>query len=164
MIRIMPEASPVSPHPAERYRHVFVRDLVMRCSIGVHAHEMKAPQRIRLNLDLKVIEGDLAIGDDLRNVVCYDEIITAVRRIVDAGHVRLLETLAERIAELCMGDHRIRHARVQLEKLDVYSDVSAVGIAIERENPASDAPATAAATVRKAEHLCTSPTEGAASS
>ncbi|MEA2756425.1 MAG: 7,8-dihydroneopterin aldolase/epimerase/oxygenase [Aliidongia sp.] len=116
-------------------RRVFIRDLVMLCSIGVHAHEHDAKQRIRLNLDLDVTEDTQPIDDDLRNVVCYDEIISAVRRIVDAGHVRLIETLAERIASLCLGDPRIRRAWVQIEKLDVYADVASVGIAIERFNP-----------------------------
>ena len=35
-------------------RHVFIRDLVVNCDIGVHAHEHGAAQRVRLNLDLGV--------------------------------------------------------------------------------------------------------------
>jgi dihydroneopterin aldolase len=119
---------------ASSLRRVLVRDLVMLCSIGTLAHEHDAKQRIRLNLDLDVAEGTEAINDDLRNVVCYDEIISAVRRIIDAGHIRLIETLAERIATLCLADARIRKVRVQIEKLDVYADISSVGIAIERFN------------------------------
>jgi dihydroneopterin aldolase len=115
-------------------RRVFVRDLVMTCSIGVHAHEHQHKQRVRLNLDLEVLESAEPLEDDLRKVVCYDEIISAVRRIVDTGHVRLIETLAERVAGLCLADPRIRTARVQIEKLDVYQDVFSVGIAIVRHN------------------------------
>jgi dihydroneopterin aldolase len=127
---VAPRTASLSP----ACRLVFIRDLVMSCSIGVHAHEHDAKQRIRLNLDLDVAEGALAIEDDLRNVVCYDEIISAVRRIVDTGHVRLIETLAERIAGLCLSHPRIRRARIQIEKLDVYADVASVGVVIERCN------------------------------
>ena len=80
----------------------------MTCSIGVHAHEHEHKQRVRLNLDLDVLEAIEPLEDDLRNVVCYDEIISAVRRIVDTGHVRLIETLAEHVAGLCLADPRIR--------------------------------------------------------
>lgn len=125
-------------------RQVRVRDLVMRCSIGVHAHEHRAKQRIRLNLVLDVIEGTEPIDDDLRNVVCYDEIISAIRRIVDAGHVRLIETLAERIASLSLADPRVHRVRVELEKLDVYDDVGSVGVAIERVNQGGPAMANRA--------------------
>jgi len=130
-IRHSVQAEPVQP---VELRRVFVRDLVMSCSIGVHAHEHEHKQRVRLNLDLDVLETAEPIDDDLRNVVCYDEIISAVRRIVDTGHVRLIETLAERVAGLCLADPRIRTARVQIEKLDVYMDVSSVGISIVRHN------------------------------
>ncbi|HWK43852.1 MAG TPA: dihydroneopterin aldolase [Stellaceae bacterium] len=123
-----------SPTVAKGLRRVFVRDLVMPCSIGVHSHEHHSPQRIRLNLDLLVCEPDEPIEDELGNVVCYDDIITAVRRTVGAGHIRLIETLVERIARLCLSDPRIRTVRVQIEKLDVYQDVASVGIAIERHN------------------------------
>jgi len=125
----------VSGQPGEAdLRRVFVRDLAMMCSIGVHAHEHEHKQRVRLNLDLDTLESIEPIDDDLRNVVCYDEIISAVRRIVDTGHVRLIETLAERIAGLCLADPRIRTARVQIEKLDVYDDIASVGVAIVRHN------------------------------
>jgi 7,8-dihydroneopterin aldolase/epimerase/oxygenase len=131
-----PTATSGIPQIAPGCRRVLIRDVVMPCSIGVHAHEHDAKQRIRLNLELEVVEGGPPIADDLRNVVCYDEIIQAVRRIVDTGHVRLIETLAEKIAQLCLGDQRIRMVRVQVEKLDVYADIASVGVAIERINPA----------------------------
>ncbi len=122
------------PAPGMSLRHVLVKNFVLPCHIGVHAHEHGRTQRVRINLDLAVQESIPDIADDLRNVVCYDEIISAVRRLAIAGHVRLIETLAERIAELCFNDPRIRSAKVEVEKLDVYDDVEAVGIAIERFN------------------------------
>ncbi len=112
---LVPRIAAVSP----ACRLVLIRDLVMLCSIGVHAYEHDAKQRIRLNLDLDVTEDTRPIEDDLRNVVCYDEIITAVRRLVDAGHVRLIETLAERIAVLCLCcQRRCGHRKVQPERMN----------------------------------------------
>ena len=113
-------------------RHVFVRDFVLPCSIGVHAHEHEKPQRIRLNLDLGVREGDGPLADSLDAVVCYEAIVTRVRSIVADGHVNLVETLAERIAAICLQDPRVRSARVRVEKLDAFADAASVGIEIER--------------------------------
>ena len=115
-------------------RHVFVHDLVLRCSIGVHRHERDARQRVRLNIDLSVAEDYSPHGDKLGNVVCYEEIVVGVRRIADSEHVNLVETLAERIAAFCLEDTRVRLVRVRIEKLDVYADVGSVGIEIERVN------------------------------
>lgn len=115
-------------------RHVFIRDLVLVCRIGVHRHEQLAPQRVRINLDLAVRE-DRALHDELANVVCYEAIADGVRALVGRRHIRLVETLAEEIAALCLVDRRVRSVRVRVEKLDVFRDISSVGVEIERVSP-----------------------------
>lgn len=112
-------------------RHVFVRDLVLSCHIGVHPHEKGRMQRVRINLDLGVRERS-EHHDRLENVVCYEDIVTKVRAVAADGHVNLAETLAERIAAVCLQDPLCRSARVRVEKLDVFDDASSVGIEIER--------------------------------
>lgn len=120
-------------------RHVFIRDLVLQASIGVHPQEHTTRQRIRINIDLAV--GDdgarplsrTAVGrDELSRVVDYESIATCTRAIVASGHVRLVETLAERVAEACLTDHRVYLARVRVEKLDVFTDATSAGVEIER--------------------------------
>jgi dihydroneopterin aldolase len=65
-------------------------------------------------------------------VVDYEGVADAVRAIVAAGHVMLVETLAERIAESCLADARVHLARVRVEKLDVFADAASAGVEIER--------------------------------
>jgi dihydroneopterin aldolase len=112
-------------------RHVFVRDLMLVCRIGVHRHEELSSQRVRINLDLAVRD-ERALHDDLANVVCYERITGGVRALVDGRHIRLVETLAEEIAAFCLADRRVRSARVRVEKLDVFRDTGSVGVEIER--------------------------------
>jgi len=116
-------------------RHVFVRDLELECSIGVHDHEKEAHQRVRVNLDLAVYEGADPVDDDILNVVCYERLAAGVRDIAAEGHVNLVETFADRIAEMCLGKKNVRSARVRVEKLDILTDATSVGIEIERFNP-----------------------------
>ena len=112
-------------------RHVFIRDLVLDCLVGVHKHERDRAQRVRINLDLAVFEG--ASGTDkLKDVVCYEDVATGIRRLVASNHVNLVETLAENIAELCLGDARVQTARVRVEKLDVFDDATSAGVESER--------------------------------
>lgn len=111
--------------------HVFVRDLMMTAKIGLHQHERLAEQRVRINLDLTVADNP-AIDDDYDNVVCYGGLVTGVRRVIGAGHVNLAETLAERIAAMCLEDRRVLSARVRVEKLDVFPEAASVGVEIER--------------------------------
>ncbi|MCU0838711.1 MAG: dihydroneopterin aldolase [Rhodospirillales bacterium] len=112
-------------------RHVFIRDLVLSCRIGVHRHEHGSSQRVRINLDLAVGD-ERALHDDLANVVCYERIADGVRELIGGRHIRLVETLAEEIAAFCLVDRRVRSARVRVEKLDVFRDAGSVGVEIER--------------------------------
>ena len=113
---------------------VFIRDLVLTSRIGVHQHERLADQRIRINLDLTVADQG-PIDDDLDKVVCYSELMTGIRHVVGSGHVNLVETLAERIAAMCLEDRRVTSARVRVEKLDVFPETDSVGVEIERYRP-----------------------------
>ncbi|MBO0711880.1 MAG: dihydroneopterin aldolase [Acetobacteraceae bacterium] len=124
---------------AQRLRHVFLRDMVLSASIGVYPHEHDARQRVRINVDLGVEDDGArpasragAGRDELSRVVDYERVAALVRQIVGAGHVRLVETLAERIADACLRDRRVQLARITVEKLDIFPDAMAAGVEIER--------------------------------
>ncbi len=122
-------------------RHVFVRDIVLNASIGIYPHEHRERQRVRINVDLAVddettLSGSVVGPDELNRVVSYEKIIIAVRAIIGAGHVRLVETMAERIAEACLLDTRVSIARIRVEKLDIFDDAASAGVEVERHRHA----------------------------
>jgi dihydroneopterin aldolase len=134
-ISFQPAGAPAAQAaPAEGIRRVFVRDLVLDCLIGVHRHERDGTQRVRINLDLSVRETPAPIDDRLANVLCYEDLIGRVRRLAAAGHVNLVETLAERVAALCLEAPDVASVAVRVEKLDVFADAASVGIEIVRSN------------------------------
>ena len=115
-----------------RIRHVFVRDLNLMALIGIHDAEKIKPQRIIVNIDLSVQETDGPMADDISHVVSYEIVVKKVEAIVAAGHVNLVETLAEKFAEACLKDKRVVAARVRLEKPDIIPNARSVGVEIER--------------------------------
>jgi 7,8-dihydroneopterin aldolase/epimerase/oxygenase len=125
---------------ARRLRHVFVRDLELEAAIGVWRHEHGRRQRVRINLDATVAEDHEPPGDELKDVVCYQQMIDAAKRIVGQAHVKLAETLAEQIAAACLGDRRMLAIRVRVEKPDAVEEAASVGVEIERlQRPADGA-------------------------
>jgi dihydroneopterin aldolase len=134
----MSQAEKITTHPstaAARMMKVFVRDLVLPARIGVYQHEKLGTQRVRINLELVATEHP-AIKDELNHVVNYADLVEQVRAIVDEGHINLVETLADRIAQACLVDRRVQSAKVRIEKLDVFPEADSVGVEIERvRNP-----------------------------
>ena len=112
-------------------RHVFIRNLELPAHIGVYRQEEGRTQPVRINVDLAT--DDFADAQDmLENVVDYHVIEKRIRAIIAEGHVRLAETLAERIAAACFEDARVRTVRVRVEKLAALTHAESVGIEIER--------------------------------
>lgn len=116
---------------ARSIRHVFIHALELEADIGIHGHEIGALQPVRISVDLGV--ADETAGDDcIESVVDYEVIGNRIRALVAAGHVNLAETLAERIAAVCLSDRRVKSARVRVEKLTAMKNADAVGVEIER--------------------------------
>jgi dihydroneopterin aldolase len=127
-------AKPVISHhvasAAARVRHVFVRDLDCQALIGIYDHEKIKPQRIVVNIDLSVDEG--SGDDDISHVVSYEVVVKKVEAILEEGHINLVETLCEKIAQACLRDKRVIAARVRVEKPDIIPNARSVGVEIER--------------------------------
>ena len=111
---------------------IFVRDLVVPWHIGIYDHEQKGPQRVRFNVDLLAREANEFDADKYRQVVCYAAVVEQIRGLANEGHVNLVETLASRVADLCLADARVVEATVRTEKLDAIEGISSVGIEITR--------------------------------
>lgn len=112
-------------------RHVFIRNLLLEAQIGVHGHEHGRRQPVRINIDLAVDDG-ARFEDRLDQVVDYAVVADRVRAIVADGHIKLAETLAERIAAACLRDDRVKRARVRVEKLHALDGAESAGVEIER--------------------------------
>lgn len=118
--------------PASGRRRVLIRDMEIVASVGVFEHEKRYEQRIVVSLELDVCDTYDGDSDRLEHVLDYAQVVEGTVRLVQAGHVHLIETLAERIAAMCLADPRVLAVKVKIEKPDVLPQVRSVGIEIER--------------------------------
>ncbi len=142
----MTQAKKITPAPVEQpwrgVQRVVVEGLVVNCRVGVHAHERERAQRVRIDLETERGEGAEGAGDNIRNVVCYEDLINRVKALVGADHVNLVETLAETIAESICRELPVDRVRVRVCKLDLFDDTELVGAEIERRRQAAEERAT----------------------
>ena len=115
--------------------HVFVRNLEVEATVGIHEHEKLGPQPLRISVDLTVRELPGSVSDNLDQVVCYEDVVHKVQAICEDDHVNLIETLADRIADSCLNDASDHAVRVRVEKTQAFAECASVGIEIERLQP-----------------------------
>lgn len=97
---------------------IFVRDFVVDCNVGVYAEEQGVTQRVRFTVDARLARDVFTVDDNMADVPSYADIIDFIVALARAGHINLVETFAERIAEHVLSDKRIIAVRVMLEKLE----------------------------------------------
>jgi len=96
---------------------------------GVFDHERREGQSFVVDVTLGLDTAPGARSDDLRDTVDYGSLVAAVKAAVERDPVDLIETLAQRIADVCLTDDRVEWARVTVHKPDApieatFSDVA----------------------------------------
>ncbi|MCH9766012.1 MAG: dihydroneopterin aldolase [Alphaproteobacteria bacterium] len=103
---------------SDRADCIFVRDYVIDCNIGVYAEEKGVTQKVRLSIDAALSPNVRSKHDEMEEVPSYTDILDAIDAITSKGHINLVETFAEQIAETCLRDPRIVSIFVRVEKLE----------------------------------------------
>jgi dihydroneopterin aldolase len=96
---------------------------------GVFDFERREGQVFVVDLVLGIDTRPAAASDDLADTVNYGTLVADVKAAVERDPVDLIETVAQRITEVCLLDIRVEWARVTLHKPDApidatYSDVA----------------------------------------
>jgi dihydroneopterin aldolase len=112
---------------------ILVHDFILPVRIGVYGNEHGAPQDVRFNVDAEIARAAQP-AQDMRDVLSYDIIADGIRLIAADGHIPLVETLAERIANFVLGHAQVQRVTVKVEKLQVGS--GRVGVEITRQRSA----------------------------
>jgi 7,8-dihydroneopterin aldolase/epimerase/oxygenase len=91
---------------------------------GVFDHERRDGQPFVVDLVLGLDTRPAATSGDLRDTVDYGSLVAAVKSTVQRDPVDLIETVAERISEVCLSDPRVEWARVTLHKPEAPIDAT----------------------------------------
>jgi dihydroneopterin aldolase len=97
---------------------------------GVFEHERREGQLFRVDLTLGLDSRPAARSDLLRDTVDYGTLSTRVKEAIEHEPVDLIETLAQRIADLCLEDERVDWARVTVHKPDAPIEATFADVAL----------------------------------
>lgn len=113
-----------------RSSKIMLESLEVMTDIGFHDHEIGAPQRLLITVELWLDELSPPADDDPDVAWNYDFLRTEVIRLAQSGRYNLQETLVHAIFDRVAGRHGVKALRVKSVKPDVYADASAVGVEI----------------------------------
>ena len=111
---------------------IFFEDLRARCVLGVNESERLVKQDVLVGVELWTDVLPAAKSDDFADAVDYRALKKRVLAFVETSAFHLVETLAERVAALCLEDARVERVRVRVEKPGALRYARTVGVEIVR--------------------------------
>ncbi len=112
---------------------IFIRELRIHTLIGVHPWERQARRSLLLDLELGTDIRPAAESDRLADTLDYQAMAQRIAAFAAASDFQLVETLAERIAELLLREFAPPWLRLTLRKPGAPPEAREAGIVIERD-------------------------------
>ncbi|CAN5542157.1 hypothetical protein BH09PSE5_BH09PSE5_32220 [soil metagenome] len=117
----------------EDCRRVSIDGLTLQTSLGVYSFEKQAKRTVTIDVQLWIpLVLCTPVHDQLVEVVNYEDFHNAIVSIVNEGHVHLIESLADRIADTLMAHVAVRAVHVRVAKMAVFADCRSISIDARR--------------------------------
>ena len=111
---------------------VFISDLRVDAVIGIFDWERRIRQTLSVDIELAADCGAAAASDDVAQAVDYKAVAKRVAAFLRESRFRLVETAAERTAEMLRAEVGVAWVRLRLHKPGALRDARDVGVVIER--------------------------------
>jgi len=111
---------------------IFIKDLLVRCVLGLSAEERREKQDVLIDVVLFVDLAKAGRSDHAEDTVDYRALKKDVLAAAEGSQFHLAEALAERLADVCLAHAGVERVQVTVEKPGALRFARSVAVEIER--------------------------------
>jgi dihydroneopterin aldolase len=111
---------------------IFLNDLRVETVIGIYAWERRIKQTVSFDFEMGTDIRKAAASDTIEDTLNYKAVAKRVIEFVESSEFQLVETLAERVAQLILDEFAVPWLRLKLNKVGAVRYARDVGVIIER--------------------------------
>ena len=111
---------------------VFINDLRIETVIGIYDWEREIRQVVSIDLEMAADNRKAAASERIDDALNYKAVAKRLIQFVEQSEFQLVETLAERIAEIVLDEFDVDWLRLKLGKPGAVTGSAEVGVIIER--------------------------------
>ncbi len=101
--------------------------------VGVPDDEREGVQELRVDLIIHPADSLQGLSDDITKTIDYHQVAMQIQSVAETGSRRLIETLAEDIAEAVLGFERVEAVEVKVKKF-ILPNTDFVSVSIKRNH------------------------------
>ena len=145
-----PLSQPASlPDSATSLDMIFIEGLTGETVIGIHESELHRPQPLVIDVHAGLPRARACDTDRISDTIDYSVVRERLLRLLAEHQLKLLEALAETVADILLDEFGASWVRVKIVKPRKFDDVQAMGVLIERErSPAAPQAGSGAAVLQ----------------
>ncbi|MCY3410262.1 MAG: dihydroneopterin aldolase [Candidatus Heimdallarchaeota archaeon] len=110
-----------------------INQLEVSAILGIYEQERLVKQKLLIDIHLHLDSRKAAETDDIHYTVNYHALSIQIKQYVEQSSHLLVETLAQKISELCLGYEMVDQVTVKVSKPDAIDFVKNVGLSITRK-------------------------------
>ncbi len=111
---------------------VYIRELEVRTIIGIFDWEREQRQVVSLDLEMAADNRAAAATDSIEQALDYKSVAKRLIEFIEGSEFFLVETLAERVAEIVLNEFSVPWVKLRLGKPGAVTGSKDVGVIIER--------------------------------
>jgi len=111
---------------------VFIKNLEIETIIGIYHWEREKRQRVVFDIEMAWDNKRPAASENIDDALNYKTLSDEIKETVSASQYQLIETLAEKIAELVLDNYGVEWLQLTLRKPDALDGDTDVGVKIVR--------------------------------
>ena len=112
---------------------ILIKDLLVRCIIGVSDEERRDRQDVLINVTLVTDLRKAGASDRLEDSVDYRALNKQILNMAERSQFHLVEAMAQAIADICLGHPSVQEVTVRVEKPGALRFARYVGVEINRK-------------------------------
>ena len=112
---------------------IYIRDLLLRCIIGLNEEERNNKQDVIINIVLFASLKKASQTDNISDSCNYKTIKKSIINLVENSSYLLIETMAGKIADLCLRDDKVKAVKITVDKPGALRFTKSVAVEIFRE-------------------------------
>lgn len=112
---------------------VFIRGLTTKAIIGVYPWEKEVKQILIFDIEMAWDTTLAVASDNVKDCLNYADVSQAIIEFCQNNSFNLVETLADKIAQMLQQRFKIKWLKIILQKPDAIPEANTVGVIIERK-------------------------------
>ena len=111
---------------------IYLKDLRIDTIVGIYEWERRTRQTVILDIEMGADISRAARTDAIEDTLNYKAVAKRIISFVENSDCQLIETLAERVADILLQEFKVPWLRLSLNKQGAVRGVRDVGVIIER--------------------------------